>query len=84
MAAVPFLWSGFMGVSLVFMLVYIWGREFPNAQVSIYGLVSLKVSIPWLITNLVLMSSLFDIAVRYGWRSFSDHNDFKSRLILIV
>ena len=36
MAAVPFLWSGFMGVSLVFMLVYIWGREFPNAQVSIY------------------------------------------------
>jgi Derlin-2/3 len=46
MAAVPFLWSGFMGVSLVFMIVYIWGREFPNAQVSIYGLVSLKVWIP--------------------------------------
>ncbi|CAI0449638.1 unnamed protein product [Linum tenue] len=43
--AVPALWSPFMGVSLVFMIVYIWGREFPNARISIYGLVSLKAQI---------------------------------------
>ncbi|XP_030937043.1 derlin-1.1-like [Quercus lobata] len=42
MAAVPYLWSPFMGGSLVFMLVYVWSREFPNAQISVYGLVSLK------------------------------------------
>ncbi|KAL9390708.1 hypothetical protein Peur_014628 [Populus x canadensis] len=56
MAAVPFLWSGFMGVSLVFMIVYIWGREFPNAQVSIYGLVSLKgFYLPWAMLALDLI-----------------------------
>ncbi|XP_050254434.1 derlin-1-like isoform X1 [Quercus robur] len=42
MAAVPYLWSPFMGGSLVFMLVYVWSREFPNARISIYGLVSMK------------------------------------------
>nr|POF19751.1 derlin-1 [Quercus suber] len=45
MAAVPYLWSPFMGGSLVFMLVYVWSREFPNAQINIYGLVSLKCSV---------------------------------------
>lgn len=43
MAAVPLLWSPFLGGSLVFMIVYVWGREFPNARINIYGLVSLKV-----------------------------------------
>jgi len=43
MAAVPYLWSPFMGISLVFMIVYVWSREFPNARINIYGLVSLKV-----------------------------------------
>ncbi|KAL6321667.1 hypothetical protein AAG906_031174 [Vitis piasezkii] len=33
MAVVPYLWSRFMGASLVFMIVYVWGREFPNAQI---------------------------------------------------
>ncbi|GMN41033.1 hypothetical protein TIFTF001_010247 [Ficus carica] len=42
MAAVPLLWSPFLGGSLVFMIVYVWGREFPNARINIYGLVSLK------------------------------------------
>lgn len=27
----------------MFMLLYVWSREFPNAQISIYGLVTLKV-----------------------------------------
>lgn len=38
--------SGFLGVSLVFMLLYVWSREFPNAQINIYGLVTLKVGVP--------------------------------------
>lgn len=37
------LWTPFLGVSLVFMLLYVWSREFPNAQINIYGLVALKV-----------------------------------------
>lgn len=43
LAVVPFLWTPFMGPSLVFMIVYIWAREFPNARINIYGVVSLKV-----------------------------------------
>ena len=42
-AIVPALRSGFLGIPLVFMLVYIWTREFPNAQVNISGLFMLKV-----------------------------------------
>ncbi|KAG9456485.1 hypothetical protein H6P81_000993 [Aristolochia fimbriata] len=38
----------FLGVSLVFMLLYLWSREFPNAQINIYGLVTLKAFyLPW-------------------------------------
>ncbi|KAJ8752880.1 hypothetical protein K2173_008615 [Erythroxylum novogranatense] len=56
MSAVPVLWSPFMGVSLVFMIVYIWGREFPNARISIYGLVSLKgFYLPWAMLALDLL-----------------------------
>ncbi|KAM3682922.1 hypothetical protein ACJW31_12G107300 [Castanea mollissima] len=44
MAAVPYLWSPFMGGSLVFMLIYVWSREYPNALINIYVLVSLKLS----------------------------------------
>lgn len=43
MAVVPYLLSPFMGPSMVFMIVYVWSREFPNARINIYGLVSLKV-----------------------------------------
>ncbi|XP_059432205.1 derlin-1 [Corylus avellana] len=48
LAAIPFLYTPFLGISLVFMLVYVWSREFPNAQINIYGLVSLKAFyLPW-------------------------------------
>ncbi|OWM90961.1 derlin-1 [Punica granatum] len=48
LAAIPILWTPFLGVSLVFMLLYVWSREFPNAQVNIYGLVALKAFyLPW-------------------------------------
>lgn len=43
LSAIPIFWSPFLGISLVFMLVYVWSREFPNANVNIYGLVALKV-----------------------------------------
>lgn len=48
LSAIPIFWSPFLGISLVFMLLYVWSREFPNAQINIYGLVSLKAFyFPW-------------------------------------
>eukprot|EP00268_Persea_americana_P049550 TRINITY_DN5318_c0_g1_i2.p1 TRINITY_DN5318_c0_g1~~TRINITY_DN5318_c0_g1_i2.p1 ORF type:complete len:254 (+),score=12.80 TRINITY_DN5318_c0_g1_i2:168-929(+) len=48
LSAIPLLWSPFLGVSLVFMLLYVWSREFPNAQINLYGLVTLKAFyLPW-------------------------------------
>ncbi|KAJ1687502.1 hypothetical protein LUZ63_018892 [Rhynchospora breviuscula] len=48
LSAIPFLWSPFLGVSMVSMLVYLWSREFPNAQINIYGLVNMKAFyFPW-------------------------------------
>ncbi|KAF6159549.1 hypothetical protein GIB67_032320 [Kingdonia uniflora] len=48
LSAIPFFWSPYLGISLVFMLLYVWSREFPIAQVNIYGLVSLKAFyLPW-------------------------------------
>lgn len=69
-AAIPFLWSPFMGASLVFMIVYVWSREFPNARINFQGLVELKgFYLPWamLAIDLVLgnrlMPSLLGIGV---------------------
>ncbi|KAK4787271.1 hypothetical protein SAY86_011104, partial [Trapa natans] len=48
LAAIPILYTPFLGISLVFMLLYVWSREYPNAQVNIYGLVALKAFyLPW-------------------------------------
>ncbi|XP_057415530.1 derlin-1 [Lotus japonicus] len=48
LSAIPFLWTPFLAISVVFMLLYIWSREFPIAQINIYGLVSLKAFyLPW-------------------------------------
>ncbi|XP_020595105.1 derlin-1 [Phalaenopsis equestris] len=48
LSAVPWFSSPFLGIPMVFMLLYIWSREFPNAQVNIYGLVTLKAFyLPW-------------------------------------
>ncbi|KAH9300077.1 hypothetical protein KI387_011660, partial [Taxus chinensis] len=58
---VPALNSYFMGRSLVFMLPYIWAREFPNAQISMYGLFTLKgFYLPWamLAMNLIFGAPL--------------------------
>jgi Derlin-2/3 len=48
LSVIPFFWTPFLGVSLVFMLLYLWSREFPNANISLYGLVTLKAFyLPW-------------------------------------
>nr|KJB27179.1 hypothetical protein B456_004G282600 [Gossypium raimondii] len=48
LSAIPIFRTPFLGVSLVFMLLYVWSREFPNAQINIYGLVTLKAFyLPW-------------------------------------
>ncbi|KAJ0979480.1 hypothetical protein J5N97_014954 [Dioscorea zingiberensis] len=48
LSAIPLLRSLFLGISLVFMLLYVWSREFPTAQINIYGLVTLKAFyLPW-------------------------------------
>ncbi|VFQ74496.1 unnamed protein product [Cuscuta campestris] len=50
---IPYFWSPFLGVSLVFMLLYVWSREFPNANINIYGLVTLKAFyLPWAMLGL--------------------------------
>ncbi|KAM7494647.1 hypothetical protein LguiB_029256 [Lonicera macranthoides] len=61
MAAIPFLWTPFLGPSLVFMIVYVWGREFPNERVNIHGLFQLKgFYLPWymLAVDLILGNPL--------------------------
>ncbi|XP_039064810.1 derlin-1.1-like [Hibiscus syriacus] len=56
MAAIPFLWTPFMAGSLVFMIVYVWSRENPNARISIYGVVTLKgFYLPWALLALDLI-----------------------------
>ncbi|CAL9094073.1 unnamed protein product [Musa acuminata var. zebrina] len=48
LSAIPFFWSPFLGASMVFMLLYLWSREFPTTQINIYGLVTLKAFyLPW-------------------------------------
>jgi Derlin-2/3 len=43
LSAVPFLQTYFLGVPMVSMLLYVWSREYPNSQISMYGLVQLRV-----------------------------------------
>ncbi|PSS15553.1 Derlin-1 like [Actinidia chinensis var. chinensis] len=48
LSAIPWFQTPFLGVSSVFMLLYVWSREFPNANINIYGLVTLKAFyLPW-------------------------------------
>ncbi|KAL2928972.1 Derlin-1 [Bienertia sinuspersici] len=48
LSAIPFFSFPFLGISLVFMLLYVWSREFPSANINIYGLVTLKAFyLPW-------------------------------------
>lgn len=56
MAAIPYFWTPYLGASLVFMITYVWGREFPNARINLYGLVSMKgFFLPWVYLALDLL-----------------------------
>ncbi|XP_054811232.1 derlin-1.1-like [Prosopis cineraria] len=45
-----------MGIPLVFMITYVWSREFPDARINIYGVVSLKgFYLPWAMLGLDLI-----------------------------
>lgn len=53
LSAIPIFWNPFLGISMVFMLLYVWSREFPNTQINLYGLVSLKAFyLPWAMLGL--------------------------------
>ncbi|XP_015949699.1 derlin-1-like [Arachis duranensis] len=53
---VPFFRVRFLGVSIVYMITYVWSREFPNARINIYGVVSLKgFYLPWALLALDLI-----------------------------
>lgn len=53
LSIIPPFSSPFLGVSLVFMLLYVWSREYPDAQINIYGLVTLKAFyLPWAMLGL--------------------------------
>lgn len=61
LSAIPWLWSPFLGVSLVFMLLYVWSREYPNANISLYGLVTLKAFyLPW---SMLAMDVIFGSSI---------------------
>ncbi|KAF5771244.1 putative derlin [Helianthus annuus] len=68
-SAIPFLWSPFMGASLVFMIVYVWSRELPNTRINFHGLVEFKgVYLPWtmLAIELVLGNPLIPSLLGIG------------------
>ncbi|KAL1533081.1 derlin-1-like isoform X1 [Salvia divinorum] len=47
-AVIPYIWHPFTGPCLVYVLVYVWSREFPNARVNVHGLFELKgFYMPW-------------------------------------
>jgi Derlin-2/3 len=53
LSAIPFLDIYFLGVPMVSMLLYVWSREYPNSQISMYGLVQLRsFYLPWAMLGL--------------------------------
>eukprot|EP00270_Netrium_digitus_P021319 TRINITY_DN905_c0_g1_i1.p1 TRINITY_DN905_c0_g1~~TRINITY_DN905_c0_g1_i1.p1 ORF type:complete len:276 (-),score=71.06 TRINITY_DN905_c0_g1_i1:19-846(-) len=53
---IPFIKLPFLSAALVFVIIYVWSREFPNASVNIFGLISVAgFYLPWLYVLLDLM-----------------------------
>ncbi|TVU17119.1 hypothetical protein EJB05_33134, partial [Eragrostis curvula] len=53
LSAIPLLESYYLGIPMVSMLLYVWSRENPNAQINIYGLVPLRsFYLPWVMLGL--------------------------------
>ena len=47
-----------MGASIVFMIIYVWSREFPNERLNIHDLFQLKVCHPF--TLVIILKSFHD------------------------
>ncbi|CAI9091991.1 OLC1v1027117C1 [Oldenlandia corymbosa var. corymbosa] len=48
MAIIPFMWAPFNGSAIVFMILYVWSRENPDARVKMKGLFQIKgLLLPW-------------------------------------
>jgi len=61
LSIIPLFNSFFLGIPMVSMLLYVWSRENPNAQINIYGLVQLRsFYLPWamLLLDVIFGSSL--------------------------
>ena len=53
---IPFLWVPFLGNALVEMLLYVWSRNFPTAQVQLFGLVPVQAFyLPFVYVGLTLV-----------------------------
>ncbi|KMZ74387.1 Derlin-1 [Zostera marina] len=61
LSTVPLLRIFFLGSSMVFMLIYIWSREYHNTKISIYGIFQMKAFyFPWamLALNVIFGNSI--------------------------
>jgi Derlin-2/3 len=55
-SAVPFFYMPFMASSLVFMLIYVWSRNYPTGNVSIWGMLNIQAFyLPFALAALDLM-----------------------------
>ncbi|KAG2616855.1 hypothetical protein PVAP13_3NG176713 [Panicum virgatum] len=53
LSAIPLFKLPFLGIPMVSMLLYVWSREYPNAQINMYGLVQLRsFYLPWAMLGL--------------------------------
>ncbi|EMS65096.1 hypothetical protein TRIUR3_27036 [Triticum urartu] len=53
LSAIPYLETYLLGIPMVSMLLYVWSREYPNSQISMYGLVQLRsFYLPWAMLGL--------------------------------
>lgn len=78
LSAIPFLQTYFLAVPMVSMLLYVWSREYPNSQISMYGLVQLRsFYLPWAMLGLdvifgsPIMPGLLGILVGHLYYFFS-------------
>ncbi|GKV17533.1 hypothetical protein SLEP1_g28026 [Rubroshorea leprosula] len=66
MCAIPMLWYPFNGGSIVYMILYVWSRELPNARITFYNLVTLKgFYLPW---AMLVLDLLFGDSLKTGIR----------------
>ena len=55
--------GAFLGPSLIYMVIYVWSRNFPTSNVSIMGLFTLQAF------HLPFVLAAVDVCCGNGWRS---------------